>query len=376
MIRSISRNVAWKLVVMLLVLLAVHPAEGVRASAASDVSLIDIFPREGAQIPANSGVIISFRQLMNGTSVLDSIRVKPEIGIEFSLSLDGECGDPTTLIFRPSTGMWQPGNYTLRFNRMVSPASGLPFMPVPSEVNFTVIASTDVTMAAFAIDSRGTVARLISGSSGLLESGPVEITLEFSVEVDLTDLLRQLSGQGVGAKATECQAASVSLSLSLNDGSRIAFQLNSTGVVNRWNRTLTLQEPFFVSISSSTGILQVIVRDSAGNDLVGSLVTLAPRSGGPSQNATITQVPYTFGHLRPDTYTVCASYSGYTGACASVAVRAGEETSLTLILGPPGDPPPGSLAYVAYVAILVVVIALAGVALRHKKRPPPLRPPA
>ena len=328
---------------------------------------MDIFPHDGMLVPSDTAVVAIFSELMDALSALKSIRVENETGVSVSLEVSGECGDDSVLLFAPVSGALQSGNYSLNFTQPLRTAQGLPRPTPPQTVRFNVSDSAPINVSGIVMDSTRTPRAIESGRSILMMPGPINITLEFSVDIDLVEFIKVLQNQGREEKPRECESRVIGLSFSLNIGTGISFTLTTSGVIDRQNQSRRLPTPFFVIIGALSSSVSGKVTDLEGGIIGGATVTLASQAtnmvktmaAGPSGN-------FTFVDVVPGNYVVCAEQSWFNKSCQSVAVAPGPNQLGVILLSPLVDS-----RLVLIIITIIAVIAIVGAIWYRRTHPPP-----
>ncbi len=282
------------------------------ASNTSEHSLLIILPGEGMTVSNGSQVVLVFSDLMNLTTVLDSMHVNWSSSYDISLSIKVECGDGSTVIIAPRNGTLRPGPYQLSFAQNVTTLDGLSFLPEPNVVNFTV--SDTFTAGSVAVGTSFGVG-LTSGIEITSPSRSFTLEIGFSIEFDLSDLIRALRVRSEVRKVSECNGTSVSVALSIGFGASFDFTVNPNIVFGRQDRNRTIAAPFYVRTRGPINVAWGEVVDSESRPLANVTVELRRASAPVATTSTDADGFYAFFSVSPGVYTVCASASGYNDSC-------------------------------------------------------------
>jgi PKD repeat protein len=142
--------------------------------------------------------------------------------------------------------------------------------------------------------------------------------------------------------------------------------------------TLTVRDPsgnsatdqVNVTVTAATGGVQGTVKDDAGRPLAGATVRLLLGSTEVASTTTDANGAFAFAEIAPGGYNVRAELAGFTSQTADVTVVAGSTASRDLVLSSAPSGLPAWVLPVGIVAILVAVLAIAGIAMRRRKRKP------
>lgn len=282
------------------------------ASNTPEHRLLVTLPGEGMTVSNDSQVVLVFSDLMNLTTVLESMRVNWSSSFDISLSFKVECGDGSTVIVAPQNGTFLPGPYQLRFAQNVTTLDGSSFLPEPSVVNYTV--SNTFTAGSVAVGTSFGVG-LTSGIQITSPSSSFTLEIGFSIEFDVSDLIRALRGKNEVRKVSDCNGSSVSVALSIGFGASFDFTIDPNIVFGRQDRNRTIAESFDIRIRGPINVVWGDVVDSESRPLANVTVELR-RAGEPvATTSTGADGFYVFFSVSPGLSTVCARASGYNDSC-------------------------------------------------------------
>lgn len=344
--------------------------------APSEPRLLSVFPDDNTEIFPDSKIIVQFSDLMDALSVLEAINVTLDVGLDVPVSINGECGDGTTLIFGPESGPWEIGNYTLRFTAEVLTAAGQVVNTALQEVRFKVVETAQVIYSAIATDLSKAISSFRSGEWLSLFPGSIELSFSFSIEIDVGKLFRALQGAGgpaAQAKVTECNARAVSLSLSLSIGVPISFALFPDDISDRWNETRRIADPISVMIRSVTGAVSGVVTNLAGIPLPSTEIELRNQLGLVANTSADESGRYYVGMLLPGTYEVCVNAAGFSSSCQAVLVTSDVIATRNFHLTATHPPNTGLAGWIIVGGAAIVILSAGAVALllRRRRRPLP-----
>ncbi len=300
------------LLVSLILGASLGPSTPVVASNTSEHRLLVVLPGEGMTVSNDSQVVLVFSDLMNLTTVLDSMRVNWSSSLEISISISVECGDGSTVIMTPGNGTFPPGPYQLSFAQNVTTLDGFSFLPEPTLVNFTV--SDTITSGSIAVGTSFGVG-LTSGIEIMSSSSSFTLEIGFSIEFDVSDLVQALKGKNEVRKVSDCNGSSVSVGVSIGFGASFDFTVYPNIVFGRQDRNRTIAEPFQIRIRGPVNVVWGKVFDSESRPLASVTVELRRASETVATTPTGTDGVYVFLNVSPGVYTACARASGYNDSC-------------------------------------------------------------
>ncbi len=156
---------------------------------------------------------------------------------------------------------------------------------------------------------------LTSGSEIATPLESFSLEIGFSIELDVSDLLRSLANKGEVRKVSHCQGSAVSVAISVGFGAVFEFTLDPAIVFGRTNRSRTIEEPFQIKIRGPTNVIWGRIVDSESRSLTDITATL--KQGGVVVTSVLSNTTgiYVLRGVSPGGYTVCASAPGYNESC-------------------------------------------------------------